>query len=88
MEVKLKNDGGDIDAITGATITSKAVISGMLEAGEKCGCGKVDGITKATTKSKEYNTSTTKTNETMNNSDEEIIPQNKTETITSINITI
>jgi len=80
-KVNLKKDGGDIDAITGATITTRAVVNGMLEAAEDCGCGEVDAVSSATTKSEEYDTTTAATNETETSSDDKPIPQNKTETI-------
>jgi len=44
-EIKLKKDGGEIDGITGATISSRAITDGVREMMEECPC---DGITGAT----------------------------------------
>ena len=43
-ELKLKKDGGEIDAITGATISSRAITDGVRVLMEECAC---DGITGA-----------------------------------------
>lgn len=47
--IKLTRDGGEVDAITGATITSRAVIDGVLEGFNIIGEGiSTDGMTGAT----------------------------------------
>lgn len=44
--LELKKHGGNIDAITGATITSKAVVDEIRKVGEDCACDAVTAATK------------------------------------------
>ncbi|MFH1642485.1 MAG: RnfABCDGE type electron transport complex subunit G [Nanoarchaeota archaeon] len=43
LSLKLSKHGGAIDGITGATISSQAVIDGIIETKEQCGCDSVTG---------------------------------------------
>lgn len=62
-EMMIKKDGGEIDAITGATISSKALTEGVRELMKECPC-EWDGVTGASLEANYTKDNTSKENAT------------------------
>lgn len=81
--LKIKKDGGEIDAVTGATISSRAITNGVRKKIEECLCDAITGASPEANYTEEENALKTKTspetNYTLNDTVTITLEENATE---------